>query len=289
MFLSDSKLRHHFEQLWKFEDRMESMIVHICPECFEYCLKIKPKKRKSANSIHRVCQTCRSSKRMKFQYIDRNIQPVWFRRNSDGSIETDEYDNPLPQFNIPPELNNLSIAEKLLIQRACPYVPVVHLKMENVGLKGQCICFPQDMTEMCNILPQERSQAVKRIRQIVQPHQANHQSEILKVNRHKVLKALHWLKIHHAGYHDITIKPTNLDWIPTEKEEDDLETHESIFGPRTYIEHQSEAAKALSDTQRIDDNQTDFNPSLAVQSIQPNIKPQASESRTAKDQSHTPR
>ena len=35
----------------------------------------------------------------------------------------------------------------------------------------------------------------------------------VRVNRKKVTLALEWLKIHHSGYHDITINIDNLTWM----------------------------------------------------------------------------
>ena len=279
------------EQLFEFEHRMLSLNVHTCPECYEYSLQIDSKKR--SNPTHHACQSCRAEKRKKNHFIEENIQPVWFRRNADGSIETDKNNNPILQFHIPPELNNLSMAEKLLIRRVCPYVPLVHLKNGNVGMKGHCICFPQDVTEVCNTLPHERSQVVKYIRQIGKPDQTTPRIEILRVNRDKVLSALRWLKIHHSGYHDITIKSTNLDWIPAGKNEDELETHEFIFGSKSKKDHQNEEVEAVSDAQRINVNHEDYIPSFAVQPNQSKYRPPESEkdnirsiSQSAKSQSH---
>ena len=40
----------------------------------------------------------------------------------------------------------------------------------------------------------------------------------LRVNKKKVIVALKLLKIHHSGYHDITINVDNLNWTEGEKE-----------------------------------------------------------------------
>jgi hypothetical protein len=45
------------------------------------------------------------------------------------------------------------MAEKLLIRRCANFVPSTHLSNGTFALKGHCITFPQDITEMCNELP----------------------------------------------------------------------------------------------------------------------------------------
>jgi hypothetical protein len=35
----------------------------------------------------------------------------------------------------------------------------------------------------------------------------------MRVSKKKVVNALQWLKLHHEGYHDITIDVTQLDWM----------------------------------------------------------------------------
>ncbi len=69
-----------------------------------------------------------------------------------------------PHFEIPQELKRLTIAEWLLIQRCATFVPSVHLSNGTFALKGQCVTFPQDITQMCNVLPLGKEQVLVFIR-----------------------------------------------------------------------------------------------------------------------------
>ena len=88
-------------------------------------------------------------------FLNENIHPVWYEHREDGSLRTTENGNTVTRYDIPTELNELPIAEKLIIRRFCPFIPTVHLKPGTLGLKGHCICFPQDIDEVCNTLPQK--------------------------------------------------------------------------------------------------------------------------------------
>ena len=57
--------------------------------------------------------------------------PTWTERNS-------------VYYNLPKELKNLTIAEKMLIQRVSPLIPVIHLKNGVLGSRGHIVSFFQD-------------------------------------------------------------------------------------------------------------------------------------------------
>ena len=70
------------------------------------------------------------------------------------------------QYHIPEELACLSMYEKLLIRRYANFVPSVHLKNGIFGLKGHCVTFPQDITQMCDELPQRKETLLTFVRNI---------------------------------------------------------------------------------------------------------------------------
>ncbi len=80
--------------------------------------------------------------------------------NKDGSNKLDEAGGEIPHFEIPQELKRLTVAERLLIQRCTTYVPSVHLSNGTFALKGLCVTFPQDITQMCNGLPHRKEQVL---------------------------------------------------------------------------------------------------------------------------------
>ena len=210
------------EQTVLFEHKMNSIHLHVCRTCLEYEILFD---RSNARKEYDVCDKCKSKK---IDYIKENRQPVWYEYNADGSKVCDDNNIPIPQYNIPEELSNLTMAEKLLIRRCCPFIPSVHLKEGILGIKGHCICFPQDVNEVCTILPQLKCQVVKYIREIGNTDSSRHRWEMLRVNRGRVLRALRWLKIHNSEYADIVIDETNLEWMKG-RQECSIDTVEYVF------------------------------------------------------------
>jgi hypothetical protein len=70
-------------------------------------------------------------------------------------------------YNAPKELQNLTIAEKLLIQRVSPLVPVIHIRNGILGSRGHIVSFFQDISSIAKVLPRLHSevQVVKVIRE----------------------------------------------------------------------------------------------------------------------------
>jgi hypothetical protein len=105
------------------------------------------------------------------------------------------------------------MAEKLLIQRCANLVPSIHLSNETFALKGHCVTFPQDITEMCNKLPLRKEVVVVFICYIGNKDTSAVYPKSFFVNKQNVLKALLWLKKYNAHYAYITIYESNLDWM----------------------------------------------------------------------------
>ena len=97
------------------------------------------------------------------------------KKTNDGS--------PMMRYDIPPELLHLLMAEKLLVRRCAPYIPSHHLKGGNFGLKGHCVAFAQDITEMCDELPNRKETVVTFVREM--GNKSNHSMLLrhLKVNK----------------------------------------------------------------------------------------------------------
>ena len=62
--------------------------------------------------------------------------PIW--HDDDGT----------PQYHVPPELSELTVAEVLLIQRVSPLVPIVHIRNGTMGLKGHVCSYQQDVNSI---------------------------------------------------------------------------------------------------------------------------------------------
>ena len=63
------------------------------------------------------------------------------------------YLNGIPQFHVPMELTSLTLAEKMLIQLASPFIPLRHIKNGVFELSGHVCCFKQDVEGFVNSLP----------------------------------------------------------------------------------------------------------------------------------------
>jgi hypothetical protein len=110
------------------------------------------------------------------------------------------------------------MAEKLRTQRCANFVPSTHLSNGTFALKGHCVTFPQDITEMCNKLPLRTEAVVVFIRYIGNKDTSAVYPKSLRVNKQNILKALLWLKKHNAHYADITTNESNLDWMNGQNE-----------------------------------------------------------------------
>ena len=60
-------------------------------------------------------------------------------------------------YTVPAELSGLTIAEKLLIQRVSPFVPLSHIKNGTFGLSGHVCAFEQSVDNLFNVLPRTES------------------------------------------------------------------------------------------------------------------------------------
>ena len=270
------------EETIAFEHKMNSLHLNVCTFCLEYEVLFD---KDNARKKYDKCQKCKNDKiKDKSHYINQNRQPIWYEFNADGTKVCDDNGVPIPQYHIPEELSNLTMAEKLLIRRFCPFIPSVHLKNGTLGLKGHCICFPQDVNEVCNTLPQLKCQVVKYIREIGNGETSEHRFEMLRVNRVRVLAALRWLQIHNSEYANINIDESNLDWM-NGKSECNLDTVDYVFNmtPKKIDIVEQEEGVTVSDRQCCEEGDADEMPMLTVRQNQQVYRPGKEESDTIKD------
>jgi hypothetical protein len=130
-----------------------------------------------------ICKWWSRSEKIIFS-VDNKALPVW-------------YDNGIVMYHIPNELKNLTIAEKLLMQRVSPLIPIIHIKNGTLGCRGHIVSFFQDISTICSTLPCLPTEIsfVKVIRNGTTKDGENITSTF-SVNRVRVIKALHWLKQH---------------------------------------------------------------------------------------------
>lgn len=196
------------EKILQFEHDMENLNMFMCTGCKECDIESKP----ATTDLTYVCKACNKRKDPDY-YINNNLHPVWYLVDDDNNYVLDENGKKVVQYHIPEELACLSMYEKLLIRRCANFVPSVHLKNGIFGLKGHCVTFPQDITEMCDELPQRKETLLTFVRNIGNKDTDAVFPISLRVNRLKVLNALKWLKKHNPFYRNIKIKEENLDWM----------------------------------------------------------------------------
>ncbi|EJK59903.1 hypothetical protein THAOC_19821, partial [Thalassiosira oceanica] len=95
--------------------------AQCCPCCKENKL-IDVDKAGVTSGKEYICSTCKSNKKTEDDYLKKNLNPVWYERNEDGGIKVVDGEK-VVRYDVPPQLENLTIAEKLLIRRACPFIP----------------------------------------------------------------------------------------------------------------------------------------------------------------------
>ena len=184
------------------------LLHHI--RCSE-CLSVSMYKEFTADKSFEIytCSDCRGKKSDDFYKQDYNrLLSVWF--DDAGNVH----------FELPEELLDLRLGEKLLIQRFSCFVPIVHIRNGVMGLKGHCCCFKQDITELCQILPRKKVTIVRVVKGICDKLGQFSETSFF-VRRKKVLEALTWLKKHHKWYRDddeLIICEENLSWMNGEDE-----------------------------------------------------------------------
>jgi hypothetical protein len=155
-----------------------------------------------------ICKTCQNGS----AYAIHNevigtgcISPIWVEKIEEQQIV---------HYDVPEVLKVLREGEKLLIQQISVYVPLHHLSYGQLGAKGHIVSFPQDISEVCTVLPRlpKDVSTIKVVKYFKLP-EGDVASKSFSIRRKHVLDALYWLKKHNVHYHNIEIKEENLSWI----------------------------------------------------------------------------
>jgi hypothetical protein len=246
------------ESILEFEHTMRTLQLKVCKSCREYRLQfddtlIIAKTKHAVESLNHhfsnktklmLCSECKRkgflTKKGKDYYKESNLLPVWYEKKADGSFLLDSDGNKVMRYDVPEELTSLTMAEKLLIRRCAPFVPLVHVATGVTGLKGHCVCYHQDITEMCKVLPHRKEEIITFIRKVGGHDTRGLTSHIdaFKVRRSKILDALQWLKMHNVHYHDIDINTSNLDWMNDAEEAvvpSTVHEHSFVEDPKNYV------------------------------------------------------
>ena len=192
---------------------MSTLNVLKCPVCLECQIKAKP----DLPDSDYTCPLCAKRKDPNY-FIDNNRHPVWYLRDEEGNLAYDNNGKKIIQYHIPQELKCLNMSERLLIRRCANFVPCVHLKNGVFGIKGHCVTFPQDITEMCDELPLRQEMVLTFLRNIANKKTDEIYATHMRVNRQRVINALKWLIKHNPFYKDVKITHENFDWMQGQTE-----------------------------------------------------------------------
>ena len=202
------------EGTMKFEYQNSLLEIRPCSICHENHL-VETKKKLLPTDIYK----CGKCKKLKDEnaYLKNRLLPIWYERVAGATSHTefklDSDGNKIIHYEIPEELLCLTVAEQLLIRRCAPFIPSFHIGKGYYGLKGHCVAFAQDITDMAMTLPQRPESVVTFIRAIGNKDTTDLKLKHLKVSKVRVVRALQWLKIHHEGYHDVSIDMTRFAWM----------------------------------------------------------------------------
>jgi len=203
----------------EFEKRCEAICHSVCKCCHVVSLKQTVNK-------HGICTSCTKHKDVDY-FIKQDALPVWYWKGNKSNK---------PRKNIPYELWCLTTAERMLIQRLSPIVPLHHIKNGLCGMKGHVCTFEQDIDKFVKTLPRTRNDTtLLRVIKTMKAEVGDVNTVSIKhflVRKTEVCNALLWLKEHNPLYFDIVIDMSNLDWIIGEEamfETTDIESKEELF------------------------------------------------------------
>ena len=119
-----------------FETQCQSLKHNVCKCCHMVSINLHVI---SKGKNKGLCDKCKPLNDVDY-YLKRGALPVWWK---DG----------VPMYRIPEELSCLTHAEKMLIQRVSPFVPLHHIRQGVLGIKGHVCAFEQDIGKFMNKLP----------------------------------------------------------------------------------------------------------------------------------------
>ncbi|KAK3923346.1 ATP-dependent DNA helicase [Frankliniella fusca] len=119
--------------------------------------------------------------------------------------------NDLDPKDVPPELEDLTFVEQQLIARVHPIVSLYKVKNVQYKYTGQIINFPQNVQELCTVLPHK----VEDLTGVLTIRCKNSEGfRDFFIRKMKVLNALIWLKENNPFYNDIQIDEDRINQLP---------------------------------------------------------------------------
>lgn len=185
-----------------FEEECLDMKHVVCKCCHRASLNL------SLNS-NGYCTTKCGPMKNKNLFIEKKALPIW-------------YDGTTVQYTVPECLSVLSTAEKMLIQKVSPFVPLHHLKYGVMGVTGHCCAFDADIIGFVNTLPRQKNdvsmlRVLKKVKSEIGDKCNDYDIKPFRVRKRMIYDALTWLKKFNSEYKDIKIDMSALDWLAGEE------------------------------------------------------------------------
>ena len=182
-----------------FESKMKDVHHKKCDLCKSVSLLLETKL--FPNGLN-ICNDCVVHQRQNRKPDELNL-PIY--KDHQGVV----------QHTLPDVLLGLTIGEQLLMQQISCFIPLYHMKFGQIGSRGHVCAFPQDISEVCNVLPRLPTEVsvVKVIKQYKDKESGSISAKTFNVRKTKVLNALRFLKQHSSDFKDVLIDESNLNWI----------------------------------------------------------------------------
>ena len=157
----------------------------------------------------KTCVTCNEG------FLSISLTP---RRNECIRCSKDQHENKLftAENNIhpcpvPPELQDLSQTEEMLISPIMPMMTTYRLPHGQLGYSGHVISLPQAVDDFVKSLPRSPQEICVLI---VRKHFTDGRHKDFRVRKHKILAALQWLLSNNTYFKDVTIDQETLNELP---------------------------------------------------------------------------
>lgn len=198
-----------YETFEDFEKRCEDIHHNRCFVCHRVSIGM-------VMHTKTTCARCYGKSKDTSRYIANDCLPVWYKTKEDRLARIN------PQFQIPNCLSKLRLGEKMLLQLAKLFVPLVHIKNGTMGIRGHVCAFPQNISDVADTLPRlPEDVTIVRVIQKIQAEVGGKElvDKQFFVRKQSVLDALEWLVEHNDEYRHVKIAVENLDWIEGEEAE----------------------------------------------------------------------
>lgn len=144
--------------------------------------------------------------------LNRNGVCLRCTNDKKGSVKMFSKDNSMDPGAVPPELQGLTQIEEILIAQYVPFMSVSRRPYGQLAYSGHTINFPQDIGEICSILPRLASEVGVIL--LSKKNSTENKESNFRVHRHKVHQALLWKQRNDPYYSNIQICSERLSLLP---------------------------------------------------------------------------